>query len=155
MFSCSHTGARDQYTHYRTDDEEVTEGLDATVARKLAAKYDLALQDEVCAWAAGLGVVLASGSMDGFMDALKDGQKLCQLVNKIKPGSVRKVNKMKMPFMQMENISSFLTAAVAIGVDSSETFQVRAVHSLLPYSRAVYTKPDFVLTSDAIAGADC
>merc|ERR1712086_533323 len=62
-------GARDQYTHYRTDDEEVTEGLDATVARKLAAKYDLALQDEVCAWAAGLGVVLASGSMDGFMDA--------------------------------------------------------------------------------------
>jgi hypothetical protein len=27
--------------------------------------------------------------------------------------------------MQMENISSFLTAATAIGVGSSETFQVR------------------------------
>jgi hypothetical protein len=91
-----HGGARSQFTHYKSGSEEVTEGLDATVARKLAAKYDLALQADVCAWAAGFGVEIDGGSMDSFMAALKDGQKLCVLVNKIRSGSVRKVNKMSM-----------------------------------------------------------
>ena len=91
-----HQGARSQFTHYKTGGEDVTEGLDATVARKLAAKYDLALQAEVCAWADSLGVQIDGSSMDGFIGNLKDGQLLCQLVNKIKPGSVRKVNKMAM-----------------------------------------------------------
>lgn len=91
-----HAGARTQYTHYKSGDEEVTEGLDATVARKLAAKYDLALQESVCAWATSLGVDIDGSSMDSFMACLKDGQLLCQLINKMRPRSVPKINKMKM-----------------------------------------------------------
>ena len=116
-------GTRSQFTHYKAAGEEVTEGLDAALARKMAAKYDLGLQAEVCDWVAGLGVAVDGSSMDTFMTSLKDGVLLCQLVNKIRPGMVKKVNKMKMPFMQMENIASFLTAATAIGVGSSESFQ--------------------------------
>ncbi len=91
-----HGGARSQFTHYKNDTEEVTEGLDATVARKLAAKYDLALQADVCAFASGFGVEIDGSSMDAFMSSLKNGQLLCVLVNKIRPGSVRKINKMNM-----------------------------------------------------------
>ena len=43
-----------------------------------------------------------------FAERLKDGVLLCQLINTLQPGSVKKVNSMRMPFMQMENISSFL-----------------------------------------------
>ena len=46
----------------------------------------------------------------GFGEALKDGTVLCQLINAIKPGSVKKVNKPGMPFRELENISAFLTA---------------------------------------------
>lgn len=91
-----HEGARSQFTHYNSGGEDVTEGLDATVARKLAAKYDLALQAEICSWATGLGVEIDGSSMDSFMADLKDGQLLCQLVNKIRPRSVGKINKMNM-----------------------------------------------------------
>lgn len=37
-------------------------------------------------------------------------------MNKIKPGSIKKINHGKLPFMQMENINNFLNAAKAIGV---------------------------------------
>ncbi|WP_411025412.1 hypothetical protein, partial [Salmonella sp. s55004] len=57
--------------------------------------------------------------------ALKDGVKLCQLINKIAPGSVKKINqsKLKTPFTLMENIDNFNRAIKAYGVNPSCTFQ--------------------------------
>jgi transgelin len=43
-----------------------------------------------------------------FADKLKSGVTLCNLINAIKEGSVKKINMLSAPFMQMENISSFL-----------------------------------------------
>mmetsp|Transcript_26274 Transcript_26274/g.84992 ORF Transcript_26274/g.84992 Transcript_26274/m.84992 type:complete len:227 (+) Transcript_26274:97-777(+) len=64
-------------------------------------------------------------SMSGltFDEWLRSGVVLCSLVNAIKAGSVKKVNgRSKMPFVQMENISSFLRAAKALGVKESDCF---------------------------------
>ena len=106
--------------HYKAEGEAVdAEGLDATLKKKLDAKYDHALEAEVRAWMGGL---LGSPVEGDFMTVLKDGRVLCKLVNIIRPGIVKKINKMKMAFMQMENIGSFLAAAGAIGVDASESF---------------------------------
>lgn len=44
-------------------------------------------------------------------------------MNTIQPGTIRKVNKMKQPFLMMENISSFLQACVAYGVKPADLFQ--------------------------------
>jgi hypothetical protein len=63
-------------------------------------------EEEVKTWISAV-TGEAWGNMS-FAARLKDGALLCSLVNAIKPGSVKKVNKMQMPFMQMENISSFL-----------------------------------------------
>jgi hypothetical protein len=121
------------------------EGLDATVARKMAEKYDPVLEAEARAFIAEVtGTEVPSGSL--FLDALKDGKVLCHVVNTLSPGIVRKINKMNMcarppagtgnrpntgvlvcmcrPFMQMENIASFLSAATTLGVRVSDTFQV-------------------------------
>lgn len=106
--------------HYRAEGEQVdAEGLDATLKKKLDAKYDQAMEAEVREWMGGL----LGGPVEGdLMEVLKDGTVLCNLANAIKPGIVKKINKMKMPFMQMENIGSFLTAVQSLGVGASESF---------------------------------
>eukprot|EP00633_Aureoumbra_lagunensis_P001000 CAMPEP_0197302754 /NCGR_PEP_ID=MMETSP0890-20130614/51246_1 /TAXON_ID=44058 ORGANISM="Aureoumbra lagunensis, Strain CCMP1510" /NCGR_SAMPLE_ID=MMETSP0890 /ASSEMBLY_ACC=CAM_ASM_000533 /LENGTH=296 /DNA_ID=CAMNT_0042782441 /DNA_START=76 /DNA_END=966 /DNA_ORIENTATION=+ len=57
-----------------------------------------------------------------FDEWLRSGVILCKLVNKIVPNSVRKVNKGAMPFVQMENISSFIRAIKALGVKPESCF---------------------------------
>lgn len=42
---------------------------------------------------------------EAFEDVLKDGTVLCQLINKIKPGSVNKINTSGGQFKMMENIT--------------------------------------------------
>ena len=91
------------------------------MARKMAEKYDPELEAEARAFIAEItGTQVPSGSL--FMQALKDGKVLCQLVNTLSPGIVKKINKMKMPFMQMENIGFFLSAVQTFGVGASESF---------------------------------
>eukprot|EP00306_Pavlova_sp_CCMP459_P014476 CAMPEP_0185211188 /NCGR_PEP_ID=MMETSP1140-20130426/66900_1 /TAXON_ID=298111 /ORGANISM="Pavlova sp., Strain CCMP459" /LENGTH=255 /DNA_ID=CAMNT_0027779027 /DNA_START=38 /DNA_END=805 /DNA_ORIENTATION=+ len=60
-----------------------------------------------------------SGSLQ---EKLQDGKVLCTLVNKIKPGTIKKVNESKMAFKQMENIKFFLDACVALGVPQTQLF---------------------------------
>lgn len=57
-----------------------------------------------------------------FGDILRDGVVLCKLMNRIKPGSC-KYTVSRQPFMQMENINSFLDAAREIGVPGHDLFQ--------------------------------
>mmetsp|Transcript_10036 Transcript_10036/g.25037 ORF Transcript_10036/g.25037 Transcript_10036/m.25037 type:complete len:254 (+) Transcript_10036:126-887(+) len=59
---------------------------------------------------------------DDFHAALKDGVILCNMLNKAKPGSIKKVNKQRVPFMQMENIESYLEACHQLGMKLQESF---------------------------------
>merc|ERR1711981_1335254 len=43
-----------------------------------------------------------------FGTVLKDGSVLCELINAISPGAVKKINTMKAPFKQRENIEMYL-----------------------------------------------
>jgi len=56
-------------------------------------------------------------------ERLKDGVILCNVINCLFPRSVRKINKMKQPFMMMENISSFIAACVEYGCRKADLFQ--------------------------------
>ena len=55
---------------------------------------------------------------------LKSGVVLCNLINALKPGSIKKISTKKMPFMQMENISNYLAAVgpSGLGIPAFETF---------------------------------
>eukprot|EP00033_Pygsuia_biforma_P000283 GCRY01000348.1.p1 GENE.GCRY01000348.1~~GCRY01000348.1.p1 ORF type:complete len:193 (+),score=36.16 GCRY01000348.1:86-664(+) len=94
-------------------------GLDAELAQKRAAQYDPQLENEARAWIEAVTGLSISGD---FHEELKSGVVLCELINKIKPGSVKKINKMKMPFMQMENINAYLQACQNIGMPVHDTF---------------------------------
>ncbi|XP_015748644.1 PREDICTED: myophilin-like, partial [Acropora digitifera] len=47
---------------------------------------------------------------------------VCRLANKIQPGSIKKINKMKTPFMMMENIGWFSDFVRAFGVQPEYGF---------------------------------
>lgn len=58
-----------------------------------------------------------------FEDSLRSGVMLCRLINKLRPKSVPKISLSKTSkFKQMENISSYLKAARAYGVNEFEMF---------------------------------
>ncbi|PVD35782.1 hypothetical protein C0Q70_02746 [Pomacea canaliculata] len=65
---------------------------------------------------------------------LRDGTALCELMNKISPGSVGKYHRRPSAFQQMENVELFLKACVQYGMDKIDTFQVKELYE----ARAIY-----------------
>ena len=80
-----------------------------------------ALEAEARAWIeAVVGEPLGAGSLQA---ELKSGATLCRVAEALKPGSVGKVSSSSMPFVQMENISLYLSACTGLGVPAFESFQ--------------------------------
>ncbi|KAJ3412959.1 hypothetical protein HDV05_008674 [Chytridiales sp. JEL 0842] len=62
-------------------------------------------------------------SPDNLQQSLKDGVILCRLMNKLFPESIPTINHKRQSFMQMENISHFLSAARdRLSIPGSELF---------------------------------
>lgn len=106
-------------------------GLTGEVQRKIKGKYDINLEQEARIWIEDvLQIELKAGvdpneplGQNEFRECLKDGQILCQLINTLKPGAVKKINDNKMAFKMMENISNFLAAVEGYGVSRHDLFQ--------------------------------
>lgn len=58
-----------------------------------------------------------------YEDILKNGVVLCHLINKIAPGSVKKIQERGTNFQLMENIQRFQAAVKKYGVPQEEIFQ--------------------------------
>lgn len=58
-----------------------------------------------------------------YEDALRDGLVLCQLINKLSPGAVPKINMSGGQFKMMENINMFQQAIKKYGVPDLDVFQ--------------------------------
>lgn len=72
--------------------------------QQLASKRSPEQEKEAQEWVeAVLGAKFPPG--EAFEDVLKDGTVLCQLINKLKPGSVPKINTSGGQFKMMENIT--------------------------------------------------
>jgi hypothetical protein len=93
-------------------------GLDADLKAKQDSKYDSQIEGETRAWVEAV----TGEKITDFHTDLKDGVTLCNLVNKIRPGLVKKINKQKTPFMMMENIGFFLKGCAALGVNKVDQF---------------------------------
>ena len=81
---------------------------------------DPLVEPQLAAWIAAVsGAALPSG---GLGDTLKSGVVLCELLNAIRPKTVRRVSKSKMPFSQRENVKAFTDGARDLGVPDMENF---------------------------------
>lgn len=74
---------------------------------QIKGKYDANEEAQARAWInavlpdAGLQV---EADMTDFVEALKDGKILCNLINTLRPGSVKKINESKMAFKMVSYI---------------------------------------------------
>lgn len=68
-----------------------------------------------------LGVKFPPG--EAYEDVLRDGSVLCRLINKLAPGSVKKINETGADFKLMENINNFQKALKVYGVPDIDVFQ--------------------------------
>lgn len=101
-------------------------GLSREAQRKMQAKYDTSTEEQIRGFfQEQLGVQLEPLELgpNNMHKALKDGVKLCELINKIQPGAVKSISSSGMTFKQMENVSKFNEALKAYGVSEASTFQ--------------------------------
>ncbi|KAM9710162.1 LIM domain only protein 7 isoform 3-T3 [Menidia menidia] len=61
------------------------------------------------------------GSND-FRSALENGVLLCELINKIKPGIIKKVNRLPTPIAGLDNLNVFLKACGRLGLKEAQLF---------------------------------
>ena len=95
-------------------------GMDAEHALKQAAKYDYGRERDIVKWIeAVLGEKLPSKDLH---ESLKSGIILCKLLNKIKPGMIKKYNTRAIALMEIENIKLYLEGCWKLGVPSSCLF---------------------------------
>ncbi|XXQ36119.1 Calponin-homology (CH) domain-containing protein [Plasmodiophora brassicae] len=100
-------------------------GLDKEIAEKIASKYDPAMEKEAQDW---IEQVTAEKFKAGFQESLKSGVILCKLLNRIKPGTVSRINTQSMPFMQRENISYFLNGCRDLGMRNTDLFDTQDLY---------------------------
>jgi len=108
-------------------------GMTAELARKKEAKFDADLANDCFEW---MRLVLEDGgntkdaaelkpvtSSADVVKVLKNGIILCNVINVVKSGTVKKPNESSMTFKQMENISNFLTGCEKLGCSKTDLFQ--------------------------------
>lgn len=94
-------------------------GLDAELKARSVAKFDANIESEAAQW---VEAITGTKVVSDVWRALRTGQVLCQLVNAIKPDTIARINTAGSPFKERENISNFLRACRALGVQEYALF---------------------------------
>uniref|UniRef100_A0A1W7RA55 Calponin n=1 Tax=Hadrurus spadix TaxID=141984 RepID=A0A1W7RA55_9SCOR len=126
-------------------------GLSAQVANKLASKRDPELEADILRWIGEvLGQKLPSGA---YEDILRDGQILCNVMNKLMPGCIQKINTSGGQFKMMENVNRFQEAAKKYGVPEIDVFQTvdlyekrnipQVTQCIMALGRTCYLHPEY------------
>lgn len=103
--------------------QPLASGLSAQVKKKLASKRDEGQEQDVLNWIEAIMESKLDRSKP-YEDLLRDGVVLCKLMNKLQPGSVKKINENSTaPFKIMENINAFQEAIKKYGVPVADVFQ--------------------------------
>jgi len=113
-----HPGKNYCLDHYKQLDNYAY-GLDLEIQKKLDAKFDPVKMAQAQAW---IEALTGQAFPDTFVESLKSGIRLCQAINRIKPGAVAKINQIDSPFKHRENIESFLNAEKALGLKEVDLF---------------------------------
>ncbi|XP_066516745.1 calponin 1, basic, smooth muscle, a isoform X2 [Hoplias malabaricus] len=95
-------------------------GLSADVRNKVRGKYDPEKEEALRLW---IQEVTGRVIQDKFMEGLKDGVILCELINKLQPGSVPRINQPALNWHKLENITSFIRAISDYGLKPHDIFE--------------------------------
>ncbi|MBN3296640.1 CNN3 protein, partial [Amia calva] len=95
-------------------------GHSRTFSCQIALKYDTQKEEELRYWIEDItGMPIG----DNFQKGLKDGVILCELINKLQPGSIKKINNSKLNWHKLENLGNFIKAILAYGLKHNDIFE--------------------------------
>ncbi|XP_062381254.1 calponin-2 [Sardina pilchardus] len=95
-------------------------GLSAEVKSRIAQKYDPQREEELRIW---IEDVTGGSIGEDFQKGLKNGVVLCELINKLQPGSVKKVNNSTQNWHQLENLTNFIKGITVYGLKPHDIFE--------------------------------
>ncbi|XP_034039422.1 calponin-2 [Thalassophryne amazonica] len=95
-------------------------GLSAEIKSKIAQKYDLQKEENLRIW---IEDITGASIGPNFQKGLKNGVILCELINRLQPGSVKKINKSALNWHQLENLTNFTAAIKAYGLKPHDIFE--------------------------------
>ncbi|KAK1795116.1 hypothetical protein P4O66_010298 [Electrophorus voltai] len=95
-------------------------GLSAEVKSKIAQKYDPQKEEELRFW---IEEVTGMPIGDNFQKGLKDGVILCELMNKLQPGAIKKINHSQLNWHKLENLGNFIKAILSYGLKPNDIFE--------------------------------
>ena len=72
-----------------------------------------------------------------LFEELKDGTVLCDLLNKIKPGTCSKYKPSQIPFVARNNIEIFIKGARQLGVPETDIFETSDLYDKQRYERNI------------------
>ncbi|GMR52418.1 hypothetical protein PMAYCL1PPCAC_22613, partial [Pristionchus mayeri] len=100
-------------------------GMAGAILDKQANKYNEEEASLLLQWIKDVTKedINTSGDRQDLHALLKDGQLLCRLINALKAGTIKKIQKPISNFACLENINQFCTGARSLGVPDEETFQ--------------------------------
>ncbi|KAG8132666.1 hypothetical protein E2320_010508, partial [Naja naja] len=90
------------------------------VGEFIALKYDPQVEEDLRNW---IEEVTGMSIGQNFQLGLKDGIILCELINKLQPGSIKKINQSKLNWHQLENIGNFIKAIQQYGMKPHDIFE--------------------------------
>ncbi|XP_012679117.1 calponin-1-like [Clupea harengus] len=111
-------------------------GMSAEVKSKLAGKYDPVREEQLRLW---IQEVTGRRVGDNFMESLRDGVHLCELINKLQPGSVRKINTSTQNWHQLENIGNFVRAITDYGLKAHDIFEANDLFETMNHTQVQST----------------
>ncbi|XP_067299775.1 LIM domain only protein 7 isoform X2 [Pseudorasbora parva] len=85
-----------------------------------AVGYDEAAYSEARRWIEA--VTKKKFGSSNFRSSLENGLLLCELINKIKPGIIKKLNRLSTPIAGLDNINLFLKACAKLGLKEAQLF---------------------------------
>ncbi|XP_041659366.1 calponin-2 [Cheilinus undulatus] len=95
-------------------------GLSAEVKNRIAQKYDTQKEEELRIWMEDVtGMCIGPD----FQKGLKSGVILCNLINKLAPNSVKKINQSSLNWHQLENLTNFTKAIKEYGLKPHDIFE--------------------------------
>jgi len=119
-------------------------GLSRECAMKAQAKFDMERAQTALDWIAQLSgkeIEVKDGQLsdsDEFGAILKNGHLLCETINRLRPGTIKKINTMKAPFKERENIEMYLKGCESYGLKTIDLFQVNDLYE----AKNLYTVVD-------------
>ncbi|KAM9960840.1 hypothetical protein ACTFIW_009996 [Dictyostelium discoideum] len=97
------------------------------IEKKKQAKYDSSLEQTARKWVCDVLEIQLEDDKT-FYELFKNGVLLCKLINKLRGGTIKRINESTISFKQLENIENYLKACKTLGLQSVNLFNSIDLH---------------------------